>query len=100
MLHDTHSTTVIKQFLAKKRFTVLYHPPYLPDFVPADYFLFCKVKSNLKGQSHCFNTISDIQNNVTSKLKSILAAEFCGGIQKLYDRASRFIELGVMFVEG
>jgi len=34
------------------------------------------------------------------KLKSILAAEFCGGVQKLYDHASRWIELGGMCIEG
>jgi hypothetical protein len=46
-------------------------------------FLFPKVKSNLKGR--LFDTISDIQNNVTSELKSIPAAEFYEGIQKLYN---------------
>ena len=60
-----------------------HHPPYSPDLAPVDYFLFPKVKSNLTG--HRFNTISDIQNNVTSELKSIPAAEFCGGIQNLYN---------------
>jgi len=45
-----------------------------------------------------FNIILDILNNVTSELKSIPAAEFCGGIQKLYDRANRHIELGGMHV--
>jgi hypothetical protein len=47
VLHDTYITTVIKQLLAKKRFTFLYHPP-LPDLAPADYFLFFKVKSKFK----------------------------------------------------
>jgi len=36
---------------------------------------------------------------VTSKLKSVAAAEFCGGIQNPYDCASRCRELG-MYVEG
>jgi hypothetical protein len=39
-----------------------------------DYFLFPKVKSNLKERR--FDIISDIQNNVTSELKTIPAAEF------------------------
>lgn len=50
-------------------------------------FLFPEVKSNPKGQH--FNTILDIQNDVMSELKSILAAEFHIGIQKLNDCASR-----------
>ena len=35
-----------------------------------------------------------------SELKSIQAAEFCGGVQKLYDHAIRCIELGGMCIEG
>ena len=57
--------------------------PHSPDLASADYFIFPKVKSNLKGRR--FNTISDIQNNVTSELKTIPAAEFYWGIQKLHD---------------
>jgi hypothetical protein len=53
---------------------------------------------NLKGRR--FSTISGIQSSVTSELKSITAAEFCGGIQKFYIHASRCVELGGMYVEG
>jgi hypothetical protein len=70
LLHDnapSHNATIVKQFLAKKIFTVVYHPSYSPDLAPADEFLFPKVKFNLKGRR--FDTISDIQNKVTSELK-------------------------------
>jgi hypothetical protein len=40
---------------------------------PTEYSLFPKVKSNLKGLH--FVTILDIQNDVMSELKSILAAD-------------------------
>ena len=85
------------RFLAKKSITVLHHPSYLPDLALADWLLFLKVKWKPKG-CH-FDTISDIQNSVTSKLKSVAAANFCGGFQNHYDHASRCIELG-MYVEG
>lgn len=52
-LHDngpSHNQTIVKQFLAKKSFTVPYHHPYSPDMAPADYVLFPKVKSNLMGR--------------------------------------------------
>jgi hypothetical protein len=48
MLHDTHIATVVKQLLAKKIFTFLFHPPYSPDLALEGYFLFFKVKSNFK----------------------------------------------------
>ena len=52
LLHDnapSHNATIVKQFLAQRKVTVLDHPPYLPYLAPADYFLFPKVKSHLKG---------------------------------------------------
>ena len=53
LLHDdtpSHNVTIIKQFLAQRKVTVLDHPPYSLDLAPADYFLFLKVKSHLKGR--------------------------------------------------
>ena len=48
MLHDTHITTVIKQLLAKKRFTFLYHPLTHQIWHLQTIFLFFKVKSHFK----------------------------------------------------
>ena len=50
LLHDNnlfHNATIIKQFLAQRKVTVLDYPPYSSDLAPADYFLFPKVKSHL-----------------------------------------------------
>jgi transposase len=94
----SRNTTIDKQFLVRKTLPFFTTPPYSPDLAPADYFRFPKVKFSLKGRH--FSTISDIQNNVTSELKSITAAEFYGGIQKFYNRANRCIELGGLYVEG
>jgi hypothetical protein len=37
----------------------LLHPPYSPDLAPADFFLFPKMKMQLKG--HRFHTVAEIQ---------------------------------------
>lgn len=79
----SHNATVVKQFLTKKSVTVLYHPPYSPDFALADCFLVPEVKSNPNGSG--FDTNSEILNNVKSELHSIPAGDFCGGVQKLDD---------------
>jgi len=71
--------------------TVPDHPPYSPDLAPADYFLFPKVKSHLKG--HLFDSISDTQKAVTSTLNTIPKDDFYKGIQKLYDRANLCVQL-------
>jgi hypothetical protein len=39
------------------------HPPYSPDLVPCDFWLFPKLKTALKGQR--LANIPDIQRNVT-----------------------------------
>jgi len=39
LLHDnapSHNETIVKQFLAERKVTVLGHPPYSPDLAPAD----------------------------------------------------------------
>ena len=38
LLHDapSHNTTIVKQFLAQRKSTVLDHRPYSPDLAPAD----------------------------------------------------------------
>lgn len=65
---------------------------YWSDLTPANFFLFPKMKSHLKGRH--FDFIADIQTNMTRELNNISVAEFYTGIQKLYDRATRCIDLG------
>jgi len=101
LLHDNappHNPTIVKQFLAQRKVIVLNHPPYSPDLAPADYFLFPKVNSNLKG---ClFDSISDIQTAVTSTLNTIAKDNFYKGIQKLYDRANLCVQLQGIYVKN
>ena len=68
ILHDNAPSheTIVKKFLAQRKVTMLDQPPYSPDLAPADYFLFPKVKSHLKGR--LFDSFSDIQKAVTSTL--------------------------------
>jgi len=99
--HDnapSHNATIVKQFLAQRKVTVLDHPPYSPDLAPPDYFLFPKAKSNLKGR--LFDSISDIQKAVTSTLNTTAKDDFYKDIQKLYDRANLCVQLEGMYVEN
>lgn len=93
LLHDNapaHTAAIVTQFLAKKMIPVLDHPPYSPDLSPPDYFLFPKLKMELKGQH--FSTIETIQEVVTQKLKNIPTADFSRAMEKFGDRARRCIE--------
>ena len=101
LLHDnapSHNATIVKQFLAQWKVTVIDHPPHSPDLAPADYSSFRKVKSHSKGR--LFDSISDIQKAGTSTLNTIAKDDFYKGIQKLYDRANPCLQLEGMYAEN
>jgi transposase len=60
-----HLSFLVRNFLAKNEMTVVPQPPYSPDLAPADFFLFPKLKSTLKGRH--FDTINEIQKNSTDE---------------------------------
>ena len=57
---------VTQSFLAKYQITQVAQPPYSPDLVPCDFWLFPKLKSPLEGKR--FQTVSEIQENTTGQL--------------------------------
>jgi hypothetical protein len=44
----------------ENKMAVIHHPPYSPDLIPCDFFLFPKIKLKLKG--HRFDIIEEIQD--------------------------------------
>ena len=92
LLHDNapaHSAAKIRQFLTQKEVATLnHHPPsqYSPDMSLPDYFLFPKVKLQLKVAR--FDTIEEIQKAVTDKLNKISAEGFSNAMKKLETRAN------------
>ncbi len=63
---------------------LLYDPSYL-DLSWPDYFMFLKLKLQLKGQT--FHSITDIQMNVTTELKVISQEQFSVATEKLKTQA-------------
>ena len=59
--HDNarlHTFLVTRQKLLELGWDVLPHPPYSPDLVPSDYFLFRSLQNSLNGKN--FNNDDDI----------------------------------------
>jgi len=54
--------------------TVMPHPPYLPDLAPSDFFLFPKLKMNIKGRS--FQKFKEIQAESQAVLNSLRENDF------------------------
>jgi transposase len=72
LLHNNapaHRSVLVKNFLAKNIVTTLEHPPYSPDPATADFYLFPRMKSALKGQRFCY--VTDIIRNATAELKRL-----------------------------
>ena len=95
LLHDnapSYNATTVKQFLAQRKMTVFDHSPYSPDLAPADYFLFPKVKSHLKGR--LFDSILDIHKAVTSTLTQ--PSNVIRGLLEKYPTFGREKETGLL----
>ena len=70
-MHKAYTLLLIcNYYLAKHHITVLSHPSYSPDLVPAEIFLFQKSKSTLKG--HFFQTINSTEKNMIQHPHAIL----------------------------
>ena len=65
----SHTALRIREFLAKYSLATLPQPSYSPDLAPADFFLFLRIKTALKGTR--FGTIEAIQTAVTKALNEV-----------------------------
>ena len=102
MLHHdnapAHASLLSRSYLAKHQTPVVPHPPYSPDLAPADFFLFPKLKTTLKGRH--FQTIEEIQENATRELRAITESAFQEAFQKLKKRWERCIASRGDYFEG
>jgi transposase len=93
--HDNapaHASLLIRDFLANMNTAVLPQPSYSPDLTPADFFLFPKLKSTLKGR---FQTIQAITENSLMELSAIPKKTYQDCFQKWQRRWERCINAGV-----
>jgi hypothetical protein len=70
--HDSapaHTVFSVQRFSAAKNMAVVPHPPYSPDMAPCDFFLFPRVKSELKGCR--FLDVTEIQEQSQTVLHAI-----------------------------
>jgi histone-lysine N-methyltransferase SETMAR len=99
--HDNaplHSSLPVRDFFAEHATTVLPHPPYSPDLAPADFFLFPKLKSTLKGRR--FESIDAIKTNSLAHLCSIHKTAFQECFRTLQKRWQQCIQSRGKYFEG
>ena len=78
--------------------TVVPQPPYSPDLAAADFFLFPKLKSTLKGR--CFDTFDEIQKNLAKELFAIPKEAFQKAFQSWQKRWEWFVASKGNYFEG
>ena len=59
------------------------HPPYSPDLVPCDFWLFSKLKENLRGSR--FETIEEMEEAVMRVVDTFTLEDFQGVFQKFVE---------------
>ena len=89
----------VQQFLAKNNMTVINQPPYSPDLAPCDFFLFPRMKRQMKGKS--FADISEVKMKTLEFLNNSSTEEFQKCFQQLEKRWHyKCIESKVKYFEG
>ena len=73
------------------------HPPYSPDLAPCDFWLFSKLKENLRGCR--YETTEEMKEAVTKVIDMLTQEYFYGAFQKLLERYKKFITAGGDYYE-
>lgn len=100
LLHDNapaHTSHVAKAAVAQSGFVELPHPPYSPDLAPSDFFLFPKMKSELKGQR--FSDDDEVKEAVMAYLEDQDETFYLEGIRMLTHRYQKCIAISGDYVE-
>ncbi|UYV75280.1 hypothetical protein LAZ67_12003281 [Cordylochernes scorpioides] len=75
--HDnapSHTSLLVRDFLAKNNTLMMPQPPYSPDLAPCDFFLFPKLKRPMKGRR--YTTLDEIKTASKEELIKILKNDF------------------------
>ena len=87
-----------QQFLAKNKTTVIPHPPYSSDLAPCDFFMFPRMKGQMKWKQ--FVDVSKVKKKMLAVLNNISTEEFQKCFQRWEKRWYKFIESKGEYLEG
>ena len=84
-----HNSILVTDYLTKMGIKTVPHPPYSPDLAPSDFWLFPKLKENLR--SCHYETIEEMKEAVTKVIDTLAQEDFHGAFQKLLERYNKCI---------
>ena len=102
LLHDdsapSHWALVTHEFLAHKGIITLPHLPYSPDLAPCNFFLFPKMKLQLKGRR--FDRVEEMQRESQNVLGTLREQDFQHAFQQQQRRWDRCVTAQGDYFEG
>lgn len=99
--HDNapaHTALSVRRFLTKNGMTTVSHPPYSPDLAPCDFFLFPRMKRDMKGKR--FADIDEVKKKTTEALAGITKDEFKKCFENWNKRLDKCINSNGEYFEG
>ena len=100
LLHDntpSHSSRVAVASAKQCGFELLPHPSYSPDLAPSDFYLFPKLKENIRGQ--VFDRDDDVMSAVDTWLHDQDRVFYEHGLKQLEKRWQKCIDIHGDYVE-
>ena len=99
--HDkapAHTALTVRQFLTKNGMTTASHPLYSPDLAPCSFFLFPRMKRDLKGKR--FQNVEEVREKTTEELKATTLQELQNCFEQLKRRWDKCIDSQGEYFEG
>ena len=93
-----HNSILVTDYLTKMSIKTVPHSPYCPNLAPCDFWLFPKLKENLRGGR--YETIEEMKEAVTKVIDTLIQEDFHGAFQRLLERYNKGIAAGGDYFEG
>ena len=100
LLHDNapvHTAAVAKAAVKECGFSEIKHPPYSPDLAPSDYYLFSKLKKDLRGRK--FDDEEEVKTAVMKHFADKEPEYFLKGIALPVHRCEKCVKTKGDYVE-
>ena len=92
-----HNCILVTDYLTKMGTKTAPHPPYSPDLALCDFWLFPRLKENLRGCR--YETIEEMKEGVTKVIDTLTQEDFDGAFEKLLERYNECIAAGGDYFE-
>lgn len=99
--HDNaapHTSKIVISYLEQEKVNILPHPPYSPDLAPCDFFLFPKIKKELKNKK--FESVENLAHAVQAITLGIEKEEYHKAFEDWRKRLQLCIDKDGHYFEG